>query len=70
MGIPYVESATNFVLAETGRDCREVFDSLLKKGVIVRDMKAWGMDTYIRVTIGKRPENIKFIKALKSVLGR
>ncbi|MFH1189106.1 MAG: histidinol-phosphate transaminase [Candidatus Omnitrophota bacterium] len=68
MGLRYVESATNFMLVDVGKDCKEVFNALLKKGVIVRDMKAWGMDNYIRVTIGTRAENEKFVKALKGVL--
>jgi len=68
MGIDYIKSATNFILVDTKRDCKEVFAALLRKGVIVRDMKAWGMDTYIRVTLGTRPENKKFLEALKGVL--
>lgn len=67
IGVRYIKSATNFVLIDTGRDCKEVFNALLRQGVIVRDMKAWGMDTYIRVTVGTRRENEKFIEALKSV---
>lgn len=69
MELDYVESATNFILVDTGRDCKKVFNELLKKGVIVRDMKVWGLDTYIRVTVGTRKEDEKFIEALKGVLG-
>lgn len=68
MGLSYIKSATNFVLVDVRRDCKEVFMKLLGKGVIVRDMKAWGMDTYLRVTIGTRRENGKFVEALKSVI--
>lgn len=68
IGIRYHESATNFVMADVARDCKRVFEALLRKGVIVRDMKAWGLDTYIRVTVGKRPENTKFLEALDNVL--
>ncbi len=66
-GLNYIASATNFVLVDVGRDCKEVFNALLKKGVIVRDMKAWGLDTYIRVTVGQRQENIKFLNALSGL---
>ena len=68
MGLKYVESATNFILVDVKKDCRQVFGMLLKKGVIVRDMKGWGMDTFIRVTAGTRTENKKFIEALTEVL--
>jgi len=68
MGLEYADSATNFIVVDTKRDCKAIFNALLKKGVIVRDMKAWGFDTYIRVTIGTRGENSKLINALKEVM--
>jgi len=68
MGLKYIESATNFVLVDVGRDCKSLFTKLLKEGVIVREMTAWGLDTFIRVTIGTREENRKFIKALTKVI--
>ncbi|MCX5680352.1 MAG: histidinol-phosphate transaminase [Candidatus Omnitrophica bacterium] len=68
MGLEYADSATNFIVVDTKRDCKAIFDALLKKGVIVRDMKAWGFDTYIRVTIGTRAEDQKFVRALKGII--
>jgi histidinol-phosphate aminotransferase len=67
LNLKYVESATNFVLVDVGKDSRDVFERLLKKGVIVRDMKAWGFDTCIRVTVGTRAQNMKLIKALEDI---
>jgi len=66
--LDYVESATNFIMIDVRKDCKEVFKKLLKKGVIVRDMKAWGWNSFIRVTIGTRKENKRFINALKGAL--
>lgn len=68
MRLKTFESATNFILVDVKADCKKVFGELLKRGVIVRDMKAWGFDTFVRVTVGKRSENIRFIKALKEIL--
>ena len=68
MRLKFVESATNFILLDTGMDCKVLFERLLRKGVIVRDMKAWGLDTFIRVTVGTRQEDVKFLKALKEVI--
>ncbi len=70
MGFRYVDSATNFVIVDVEDDCKKVFTALLKEGVIVRDMKAWGFDTFIRVTIGTSSENARFVKALKKITGR
>jgi len=68
MGLGYVKSATNFIVADVGQDSKAVFNKLLKAGVIVRDMKAWGFDSYIRVTIGTRKENRKFVEALRKIV--
>lgn len=68
LGLAYVPSATNFILVNIKKDCKEVFKKLLKLGIIIRDMKGWGLDTYIRVTVGTDKENKKFIKALRRVL--
>ncbi|MCM8765561.1 MAG: histidinol-phosphate transaminase [Candidatus Omnitrophica bacterium] len=68
LGLTYLPSATNFVLVDIGRDSERIFQQLLREGVIVRGLKPWGLDNFIRVTIGRREENEKFIKALKKVL--
>lgn len=67
-GIAYVPSVANFILIDTGRDGVAVFRDMLKHGVIVRDMKQYGLKNFIRVTIGTKKENEKFIKVLKKIL--
>jgi histidinol-phosphate aminotransferase len=66
--LAYVPSVANFILVDVGRDCVEVFRELLKRGVIVRDMKQYGLGNFIRVTIGTLSENRRFIAALGQVL--
>ena len=68
MKLPFVDSVTNFILLNVRRNSFQVSQQLLKKGIIIRDMGFWGLDTYIRVTIGTPQENRKFIQALKEVL--
>jgi len=36
--------------------------------VIVRDMKQYGLKNFIRVTIGTKRENERFIKVLKKII--
>ncbi len=64
--LPYVPSQTNFFLVRVGRG-NEVYDRLLDKGVIVRPMDAYGLPEYIRVTVGLREENERFVDALEAV---
>lgn len=68
LGIAYVPSVSNFILIDVGKDGVGVFKEMLKYGVIVRDMKQYGLKNFIRVTIGTKKENVRFIKALKKVL--
>ncbi|MFA5339313.1 MAG: histidinol-phosphate transaminase [Candidatus Omnitrophota bacterium] len=67
MGVAYVPSQTNFVLVDVKRDSWEFFQKLLRYGVIVRDMKPYKLESYIRVTIGTDKENKKFLEAFKKV---
>jgi histidinol-phosphate aminotransferase len=68
LDIAYQESFTNFILVHVGGDSSQVAGSLLKKGVIIRDMAAWGLKGYIRVSIGSASENKRFIKTLREIL--
>jgi histidinol-phosphate aminotransferase len=68
MGIRYTPSRANFILVDVGRSGVDVFNWLLKEGVIVRPMASFGMDTYLRVTVGTPEENRRLVKALKKVL--
>jgi histidinol-phosphate aminotransferase len=68
MGVDYQESFTNFILVHVVKDSSQIAQALLKKGVIVRDMAAWGLTGYVRVSIGKPSENKFFIKTLEEIL--
>ena len=69
MGFSYCRSNTNFVLVDTGRDAGAVYQAMLKKGVIIRGMNAYGYHTSIRITMGTREENARCMTALKDVIG-
>ena len=68
MGLRCVDTVTNFILFDARRDAAPVYEKLLKQGVIVRPMGAWGLKTFLRVTIGKPGDNQRFLKALKNAL--
>ncbi|MBD0337917.1 MAG: histidinol-phosphate transaminase [Thermoleophilia bacterium] len=56
-------AVANFVYAEVG-DGGAVFDALLRRGVIVRPLGAFGAPSAIRVTVGTPEENAVFAEAL------
>ncbi|MDP3919815.1 MAG: histidinol-phosphate transaminase [Candidatus Omnitrophota bacterium] len=70
LGLEYLPSQANFVLVKTGCDGNDVFQSLLKVGIIIRSMKAYGLDTWIRVTVGRRSQNSLFLRSLRECLKR
>ena len=68
MGLSYVPSEANFILIDFERDSAEIFQALLKEGVIIRPGKMWGYPTFARVTVGRMGDNQRFIKALKKIV--
>jgi histidinol-phosphate aminotransferase len=69
MQIRTLPTQTNFFLMEIGYDGRQVYEAMLRRGVIVRAMNAYGLDNYIRISVGRPEENRRFLTALEEVLG-
>jgi histidinol-phosphate aminotransferase len=65
-GIKPYPSEANFILFET-ENPDKIYSGLLKKGVLVRNMKSV-VDSCLRVTVGTPEENRIFIDALKEVI--
>jgi len=70
LGFETVPSTTNFVLFPAGTAERAAFlaDGLLKTGVIVRPMTAFGLPDHIRVTVGLDWQIDTFLEGLGAVL--
>jgi histidinol-phosphate aminotransferase len=68
LGLRFFPSEANFFLIDVKQDARKVFDLMLRKGVIVRAMTAYGYPNYLRVNIGLPEENRRFVNALQGVL--
>lgn len=68
-GFSYIESYTNFITIKLDNKyiSSEVAQSLLERGVIVRDLTGYGVNA-IRVTIGTNAQNTKVFKVLDEVL--
>ena len=67
MGLEFVPSFANFILVKVG-DGKALFNALMKKGVIIRDMAAYGLPEWIRVSIGTQPQNERFLAELQAFL--
>ena len=68
LSIEHIPSAGNFIAARMPKPGAEIFEALLREGVIVRPVAEYGMPDFIRVTVGLEEENRRFIDALGKVL--
>jgi histidinol-phosphate aminotransferase len=67
LGLSYIPSFGNFVSLRID-NASEVYQQLLKQGVIVRPIANYEMPDYLRVSIGLFDENARFLEVLESIL--
>ncbi|CAM2799431.1 histidinol-phosphate transaminase [Paenibacillus sediminis] len=67
LGLTYFPAHGNFIFVDVKEPAMDMFQSLLKKGVIIR-AGFHVYPTYIRVTVGSRQQNETFIKALEELI--
>ena len=66
MRIRFVPAVANFVMVNVG-DGGAVFEKLLKRKIIVRPLKGYGLPDWVRISVGTMEENRKLIAALREV---
>lgn len=63
------DSAANFILFRPFRPANEVWEALVRRSVLVRDLSSSpGLEGCLRVTIGAPAENDRFLEALADVV--
>lgn len=67
LGIRYLHSAGNFITFNYEQHTMPLYKALLSKGVIVRPLSAYGLDHFLRVTIGLPAQNSRFLDQLKEL---
>jgi histidinol-phosphate aminotransferase len=67
LGLSWIPSYANFVSFKVPKTA-EVFQRLLRRGVIVRPIAGYGMPEHLRVTVGTGAENARFLAELEAVL--
>ena len=67
MRIRFVPAVANFVMVNVG-DGYAVFEKLLKRKIIVRPLKGYGLPDWVRISVGTMEENRKLIAALREVI--
>jgi histidinol-phosphate aminotransferase len=62
--IDYLPSAGNFLMFDCKKDSVPIYQALQKAGVIVRPLHGYGLNHYLRVTIGTPEQNKRFLDHL------
>ncbi len=63
LSITYIPTQANFICI-LHEESHRIVNDLLRKGIVVRHLKSFGLDHGIRVTIGTKEQNQKFISNL------
>jgi histidinol-phosphate aminotransferase len=66
IGVDYVPTAANFVLARFGKRAIEIRDHLRRKGILVRD-RSYEVPGHVRITVGTREQVRQLLAALQEV---
>jgi histidinol-phosphate aminotransferase len=64
LNLEFIPSHANFVLVKTGCGT-EICEAMQKLGVIVRPMKAYQLDDWVRITVGTPAENERCARVLR-----
>lgn len=68
LDIGFIPSVCNFVLADMGAPAGDVYEALLKAGIIVRPVANYGLPNHLRISVGLPAENERLLNALKTIV--
>jgi histidinol-phosphate aminotransferase len=61
-------SQGNFILIDCKRPAGPLYEAMLRQGVIVRPVAAYGLPHHLRLTIGTHQQNQRMLTALEHAL--
>ena len=67
LGLAFIKSHANFIMVEI-EDAADIYQALLEQGVIVRPLASYGLDNWLRITVGIAEDNLRLIDTLRSIL--
>ena len=72
IGMNVTPSEANFVMVEMPGDAaaRSLFEALLRKGVIIRPLGAFGLPRCLRISTGLAAENEQCVEAIREIMAR
>ncbi len=68
LGFRVLPSQANFIMVDFGKKAEDIYKKLMKKGILLRPLKAYGFPTFLRISIGVPEENRLLLKEIKNLL--
>ncbi len=68
LGLEYYPSQANFICINVKRDSKKLFQQMMNEGVTIRPLASFGMDSWIRITVGTEKNNKYLIRILEKTL--
>lgn len=68
MGFLVYPSQANFIMVKPPMPASQLFDNLLRLGIIVRLLSSYGLPDHLRISVGNAKENKALLKALHEIL--
>jgi histidinol-phosphate aminotransferase len=68
LGLNHLPSAGNFITFDLKKDSMPMYLGLQRQGIIVRPLHPYGLNSWLRVTIGTREQNNRFLDVLSREL--
>lgn len=67
LGLEFIKSYANFIMLKI-EGAADINQALLEQGVIVRPLKGYGLEDWLRITVGLAEDNTRLIDTLRSIL--
>ncbi|MDR2081476.1 MAG: histidinol-phosphate transaminase [Campylobacteraceae bacterium] len=66
LDMEFIPSYTNFITYKTKKNSSLICEELMKKGVIIRDLKSYGLNA-VRITIGTKEQNDRLFNVFEDI---
>ena len=68
IGLACAPSAGNFLMVNVGPGAAQIYEQLLRGGVIVRPLRGYGLMQHLRISVGLPEQNDRLLSLLSTVL--
>ncbi|MDR0665951.1 MAG: histidinol-phosphate transaminase [Campylobacteraceae bacterium] len=66
LDIEFIPSYTNFITYKVQKNSSLICEELMKKGIIIRDLKSYGLNA-VRITVGTKEQNDRLFKVFEDI---